>query len=240
MPGGAGGVGHFAIQLAVERGARVIASASPANHDFLRELGAEPVDYDDGDVPARVRELSDGDGADAALDLFGGDDREQAVRDPAPRRAPGLARLAGAGAARRLRDPLHLRAPSGYDLGEHIIAARPRGPAATPRRGGLPARATPPRRTSASSSATCAASWCSDRRLTRGGYGPGGWAPGQPPSLQAPGSRRSRPTPTSAARSPSSTARSGTPASARSSGTPSRPRPASCAACTCTSSTPTT
>src|SRR5688500_1275137 len=79
VPAGAGGVGHFAVQLAVERGAKVIATASPRNHDFLRELGAQPIDYSDGDVPAHVRELSDGDGADAALDLFGGDDREQAI-----------------------------------------------------------------------------------------------------------------------------------------------------------------
>src|SRR3712207_6869025 len=37
VPAGAGGVGHLAIQLAVERGARVIASAGPDNQDFLRE-----------------------------------------------------------------------------------------------------------------------------------------------------------------------------------------------------------
>src|SRR5215210_36565 len=58
--GGAGGVGHMVVQLAVARGARVIASASPANHDFQRSLGAEPLDYSDGDVPARVRDLSGG------------------------------------------------------------------------------------------------------------------------------------------------------------------------------------
>ena len=58
VPGGAGGVGHLAIQLAVERGARVISSAGPDNQDFLRELGAEPIDYTREDVPARVHELS--------------------------------------------------------------------------------------------------------------------------------------------------------------------------------------
>ena len=56
----------------------MIATASPANHDFLRELGADPLDYHDGDLPARVRELTGDGGADAALDLFGGDGREQA------------------------------------------------------------------------------------------------------------------------------------------------------------------
>jgi NADPH:quinone reductase-like Zn-dependent oxidoreductase len=76
--GGAGGVGHLAVQIAVARGAHVIATASPANHDFLRELGADPLDYHDDDLPARVRELTGDGGADAALDLFGGEGREQA------------------------------------------------------------------------------------------------------------------------------------------------------------------
>jgi NADPH:quinone reductase-like Zn-dependent oxidoreductase len=78
VTGGCGGVGHMAVQLGTARGARVIATASQRNHDYLRELGADPLDYDDPDVPARVRELTGGGGADAALDLFGGDTREQA------------------------------------------------------------------------------------------------------------------------------------------------------------------
>jgi NADPH:quinone reductase-like Zn-dependent oxidoreductase len=69
---GSGGVGHLAIQLAVARRARVIASASERNQDFLRELGAEPVDYGAGDLEARVRELAPDGGVDAAFDLFGG------------------------------------------------------------------------------------------------------------------------------------------------------------------------
>jgi NADPH:quinone reductase-like Zn-dependent oxidoreductase len=36
------------------RGARVIGTASPANHDYLRSLGAEPVAYGDG-LTRRVR-----------------------------------------------------------------------------------------------------------------------------------------------------------------------------------------
>jgi NADPH:quinone reductase-like Zn-dependent oxidoreductase len=75
--GGAGGVGHLAVQLAVARGAHVIATASERNQEFLRELGAQPLDYAAGDIPARVRELTGDGGADAALDLFGGDGREQ-------------------------------------------------------------------------------------------------------------------------------------------------------------------
>ncbi|MFE0458934.1 NADP-dependent oxidoreductase [Kitasatospora sp. NPDC058965] len=37
----AGGVGHFAVQIAKARGAHVIALASEARHAFLRELGAD-------------------------------------------------------------------------------------------------------------------------------------------------------------------------------------------------------
>ena len=44
--GGAGGVGHLAVQLAKWKGAHVITTASAANHDFLRKLGADQiVDY---------------------------------------------------------------------------------------------------------------------------------------------------------------------------------------------------
>jgi NADPH:quinone reductase-like Zn-dependent oxidoreductase len=42
----AGGVGHFAVQVAVARGAFVTCTASAANHDFVRSLGAHDViDY---------------------------------------------------------------------------------------------------------------------------------------------------------------------------------------------------
>ena len=44
--GGSGGVGSFAIQIAKERGAKVIATASTANQDLLKELGADvAIDY---------------------------------------------------------------------------------------------------------------------------------------------------------------------------------------------------
>ncbi|EIF00276.1 NADP-dependent oxidoreductase [Saccharomonospora glauca] len=67
----AGGVGSFATQLAVARGARVIGTASERNHDFLRELGVEPVTYGEGLVE-RVRALAS-DGVDAAVDCVGGE-----------------------------------------------------------------------------------------------------------------------------------------------------------------------
>jgi NADPH:quinone reductase-like Zn-dependent oxidoreductase len=65
----AGGVGSAAVQLAVARGARVIGTASPANHDYLRSLGAEPVAYGAGLVE-RVRAVAP-DGVDVALDVAG-------------------------------------------------------------------------------------------------------------------------------------------------------------------------
>jgi NADPH:quinone reductase-like Zn-dependent oxidoreductase len=120
VPGGAGGVGHFAVQLAVERGAKVIATASPYNHDFLRELAAEPIDYNAGEVAARVHELSPGDGADAALDTFGGDGREEAIAGL--RRGGRLVSLASPAPEQRDGYEIHyiFVRPSGYDLGEHI------------------------------------------------------------------------------------------------------------------------
>ncbi|WP_454858864.1 NADP-dependent oxidoreductase [Promicromonospora soli] len=67
----AGGVGAFAVQIARALGARVIGTASEANHEFLRGLGAEPVTYGDG-LADRVRALAPG-GVDVALDFVGGD-----------------------------------------------------------------------------------------------------------------------------------------------------------------------
>jgi NADPH:quinone reductase-like Zn-dependent oxidoreductase len=67
--GASGSVGSAAVQLAVARGARVIGTASPANHQYLRSLGAEPVAYGEGLVE-RVRALAP-DGVDLALDVAG-------------------------------------------------------------------------------------------------------------------------------------------------------------------------
>ncbi|MFI9272513.1 NADP-dependent oxidoreductase [Kitasatospora sp. NPDC052896] len=66
----AGGVGSLAVQLALGLGARVIGTAGPHNHEYLRELGAEPVLYGQG-LAERVRELAP-QGVDAAFDAFGG------------------------------------------------------------------------------------------------------------------------------------------------------------------------
>jgi NADPH:quinone reductase-like Zn-dependent oxidoreductase len=69
IDGGAGGVGSAATQFAKARGAMVIASASEANQDYLREIGAIPVVYGEGMVE-RVQALQIGK-VDAVLDAVG-------------------------------------------------------------------------------------------------------------------------------------------------------------------------
>jgi NADPH:quinone reductase-like Zn-dependent oxidoreductase len=70
--GAAGGVGLMALQLAVGRGVTAVATASPAKHGFLRDLGALPVAYGPG-LAERVHAAVPG-GVDAALDLIGTDE----------------------------------------------------------------------------------------------------------------------------------------------------------------------
>lgn len=67
----AGGVGLAAAQLARARGAKVIGTASPVHHTFLRALGVRPVTYGDG-LEDRVRETAPK-GIDAVLDASGRD-----------------------------------------------------------------------------------------------------------------------------------------------------------------------
>lgn len=56
--GGAGGVGSAAVQIAKSRGAYVIATASPRNHDFLRSIGAdEIIDYNTVRFEDRLKDL---------------------------------------------------------------------------------------------------------------------------------------------------------------------------------------
>ncbi len=69
VDGGAGGVGAVAVQMAMARGARVIASASEANQDYLREIGAIPVLYGEGEA-ARVLAAAGG-RVDAVFDVAG-------------------------------------------------------------------------------------------------------------------------------------------------------------------------
>jgi NADPH:quinone reductase-like Zn-dependent oxidoreductase len=90
VQGGAGGVAGFAIQLAKYIGARVITTASPANHDYLRKLGADQIiDYSREDFTKVVS------GCDAVFDTVGGD---VANRSFAVLRPGGRAAFIGSGA----------------------------------------------------------------------------------------------------------------------------------------------
>jgi NADPH:quinone reductase-like Zn-dependent oxidoreductase len=70
--GAAGGVGHFAVQLAKWKGAHVIGTASAKNHEMLYELGAdELIDY----TIQRVENVTQN--IDVVLDTIGGDAEER-------------------------------------------------------------------------------------------------------------------------------------------------------------------
>lgn len=84
IQGGAGGVAGFAVQVAKHIGARVITTASAANHDYLRKLGADQIiDYSKEDFTRVVS------GVDAVFDTVGGDvtQRSFAVLRPGGRAA---------------------------------------------------------------------------------------------------------------------------------------------------------
>ena len=74
-----GGVGHLAVQIAKALGAHVVGTASPSNHDWVRQLGAdEVIDHGAGPVSEQLAEV--GGPVDAVLDLIGGDALEDAPK----------------------------------------------------------------------------------------------------------------------------------------------------------------
>jgi NADPH:quinone reductase len=135
----AGGVGLMAVQLAVARGARVIGTASPGHHEYLRELGAEPTTYGDG-LADRVRALAP-DGVDAAIDCVGTDeavdvslalvaDRARIASIVASARgaATGIKLLGGGPGAdpgTELRDAARLQLTALVEQGKLTVRARP-------------------------------------------------------------------------------------------------------------------
>lgn len=78
IDGGAGGVGAVAVQMAAALGARVIASSSEADFDYLREIGAIPMLYGEG-VGDRVRAGAGGP-VDAVFDVAGKTPAAELVR----------------------------------------------------------------------------------------------------------------------------------------------------------------
>jgi NADPH:quinone reductase-like Zn-dependent oxidoreductase len=109
--GASGGVGLMAVQLATARGATVIATASAARHDQLRDYGATPVEYGPG-LADRVRAIGT---VDAALDLVGTDEAlDTSVELVADR--DRIATIAGFGRAAELG----IAALTGADGGQEI------------------------------------------------------------------------------------------------------------------------
>jgi NADPH:quinone reductase len=70
--GGAGGVGHVAVQLARTRGAHVFATGSAASLDYITELGATAIDYGAMTVEQYVTRHTEGRGFDVIYDTVGG------------------------------------------------------------------------------------------------------------------------------------------------------------------------
>jgi NADPH:quinone reductase-like Zn-dependent oxidoreductase len=101
VDGGAGGVGAATVQMALARGARVIASASQANQDYLRELGATPVRYGQG-VAERVRAAAGG-RVDAVFDVAGKTPVQELISlAPAPSQVLSIANFAAGQAGARV------------------------------------------------------------------------------------------------------------------------------------------
>jgi len=69
VDGAAGGVGSVAVQLAAARGAHVIGTGRPENHDFISGFGATPTTYGMG-LPERIAALGVTK-VDRALDVAG-------------------------------------------------------------------------------------------------------------------------------------------------------------------------
>jgi NADPH2:quinone reductase len=71
--GGAGGVGHVAIQLAKAMGARVMTTVREANSEFARSLGADVIiDYVKEDYVDAIMRETGGRGVDVVFDTIGG------------------------------------------------------------------------------------------------------------------------------------------------------------------------
>ena len=80
--GSSGGVGVTAIELGKLMGAEVIAAASTKDKlDFAKKAGADYlVNYSEGDLKTKIKELTNGKGADVIFDPVGGDLFDQATR----------------------------------------------------------------------------------------------------------------------------------------------------------------
>jgi NADPH2:quinone reductase len=87
IPGGAGGVGNYAIQLAkiLDAGCVIAGASTPERRQQALARGADyAVDYTAADWPREVKRLTGGRGADVVLDMVGGSFFDQALAALAP------------------------------------------------------------------------------------------------------------------------------------------------------------
>ncbi|SDH18352.1 zinc-binding dehydrogenase [Chitinophaga filiformis] len=82
--GGAGGIGHVAVQLARSFGASVFATGSSRSLQVIESLGATPIDYNGLSVKNYVEKYTAGEGFDIVFDTVGGETLDksfEAIRD---------------------------------------------------------------------------------------------------------------------------------------------------------------
>lgn len=78
--GGAGGVGHMAIQIAKAHGADVYATGRAKDADLIRSLGATPIDYLSTNLEDYVQQYTNGEGFDIVYDTVGGEVLDSAFK----------------------------------------------------------------------------------------------------------------------------------------------------------------
>ena len=115
--GGAGGVGHVAIQLAKAIGAKVYTTAREANFEFARRMGADVViDYEKEDYAAAVLRETGGRGVDVVFDTIGG--------DTLSRSADVLAQLGSVVSIVDIAQPQNLLQAWGKNASYHFVFTR--------------------------------------------------------------------------------------------------------------------
>jgi len=80
IQGGAGGVGHVAVQLAIARGAQVYATGSAKHRSVIEGLGATFIDYQQQTVEEYVAQHTAGEGFDIVYDTVGGETLDASFR----------------------------------------------------------------------------------------------------------------------------------------------------------------
>ncbi|MBJ7369950.1 zinc-dependent alcohol dehydrogenase family protein [Pseudomonas atacamensis] len=115
--GGAGGVGHVAIQVAKAMGARVFTTVREANADFIRSLGADVViDYTQEDYVEAIMRETAGHGVDVVFDTIGG--------DTLSRSADALAQLGRVVSIVDIAQPQNLVQAWGKNASYHFVFTR--------------------------------------------------------------------------------------------------------------------